>query len=263
VQTAATTATTTTPRIVSREEWLEARKAHLANERALTRARDELARERRALPWVRVEQPYVFETPAGPRTLAELFDGRGQLFVYHFMLTPGSDHLCPGCSFLADHFDAARRHFEHADLTLVAISRAPLAQILPVKKRMGWTFDWVSSHRTSFNYDYGVSFTPEQIAGGNAGYNYGATPYAAEDIHGSSVFAKDESGAVFHTYSTYARGDEALLGAFAFLDMAPKGRDETGTMSWVRLHDEYEDDGRRRPEAGCPSCARAVAAAAE
>ena len=243
------------PRIVSREEWLEARKALLADEKALTRARDKLARERRDLPWVRVEKPYVFDTPAGPRTLADLFDGRGQLFVYHFMLTPGSDHLCPGCSFLADHFDAARRHFEHADLTLVAISRAPLAQILPVKERMGWTFDWASSHGTSFNYDYGVSFTPEQIAAKSTGYNYGTTPYAAADIHGSSVFAKGDAGDVFHTYSTYARGDEAMLGAFSFLDLVPKGRNEQGTMSWVRLHDEYADDGRR-PAAGCPSCAQ-------
>jgi predicted dithiol-disulfide oxidoreductase (DUF899 family) len=165
--------------IVSREEWLQARKAHLASEKALTRMRDQVAEERRRLPWVRVTENYVFDTPQGPRTLADLFDGRGQLYVYHFMLTPGSDHLCPGCSFLADHFDAARRHFEHADLSLAVISRAPLAQILPVKERMGWTFDWVSSHGTSFNYDYGVSFTPEQVASGATGYNYGTTPYAA------------------------------------------------------------------------------------
>jgi predicted dithiol-disulfide oxidoreductase (DUF899 family) len=175
------------------------------------------------------------------------------------MLTPGSDHLCPGCSFLADHFDAARRHFEHADLSLAVISRAPLAQILPVKERMGWTFDWVSSHGTSFKYDYGASFTPEQVASGSTGYNYGTTPYAAEDIHGSSVFARNDAGEVFHTYSTYARGDEALLGTFAFLDLVPKGRNEQGTMSWVRLHDEYEDDGRRHvAAAGC--CGDRVAA---
>lgn len=242
-------------RIVSRQEWLEARKAHLANERALTHARDKLSAERRALPWVRVETPYSFDTPSGRKTLAELFDGRSQLYVYHFMLTPGSDHLCSGCSFLADHFDGARRHFEHADLTLVAISRAPLAQILPVKRRMGWTFDWVSSEGTSFNYDYGASFTPEQVAAKSTGYNYGTTPYASEDIHGSSVFAMNEAGEVFHTYSTYARGDEAMAGAFSFLDLVPKGRNEEGTMSWVRLHDEYEDDGRRA-KAACPPCAQ-------
>ncbi len=242
-------------RIATRAEWLEARKAHLMDERALMHARDKLAEERRALPWVRVETEYVFDTPTGPKTLAELFDGRSQLFVYHFMLAPGSDHLCSGCSFISDHIDAARRHFEHADLSIAVVSRAPLSQILPVKNRMGWTFNWVSSAGTSFNYDFGVSFTPEQIANRDTDYNYGTTPYAEEDIHGSSVFAMSDGGDVFHTYSTYARGDEALLGAFSFLDLVPKGRNEAGTMSWVRLHDEYEDDGRRK--AACPACAPA------
>jgi predicted dithiol-disulfide oxidoreductase (DUF899 family) len=228
-------------RIVSREEWLEARKAHLAAERALTHARDRLLEERRALPWVRVEEEYVFDAAGGRRrTLADLFEGRGQLLVYHFMLAPGAERPCDGCSFLADHVDCARAHFEHADLSFAAVSRAPIAEILKVKERMGWTFEWVSSGGSSFNYDYGVSFTPEQVAAGAAGYNYGTTPYAAEDIHGTSVFAKGEAGEVFHTYSTYARGDEALVGAFAFRDLAPKGRNEQGTMSWVRLRDEYE-----------------------
>jgi len=235
--------------IVSRDAWLKARKTLLAKEKELTHMRDAVSAERRALPWVKVEKTYVFETPTGKKTLADLFDGRSQLMVYHFMLTPGKDHICPGCSFIADHVDAARQHFEHADLSFAAISRAPLAQIEAVKKRMGWRFQWASSNGADFNFDYGVSFTPEQIKSGNIDYNYGATPmkgYKGEDLHGTSVFAKDEKGNVFHTYSTYARGDEALLGAFGFLDLAPKGRNENGTMSWVKLHDEYEERPARK-----------------
>lgn len=229
-------------KIVSREEWTLARKAHLEKERALSHQRDTLYADRRALPWVKVDKDYVFQSTTGPKRLADLFAGRSQLFVYHFMLTPGSDHLCPGCSFLSDHVDGARQHFEHADLSFAAISRAPLARIEEVKKRMGWTFEWVSSGGTSFNYDYGVSFTPEQIAAGEPLYNYGTTPYLGEDIHGSSVFAMGDDGQIYHTYSTYARGDEVLAGAFAFLDMVPKGRNEQGeTMRWVKRHDEYED----------------------
>lgn len=244
-----------TNHIVSREEWLEARKVHLVDERALTHARDVLLEKRRALPWVKVEKDYVFESTTGPKRLADLFQGRSQLLVYHFMLTPGSDHLCPGCSFLSDHVDAARQHFEHADLSFVAISRAPLARILEVKARMAWTFEWVSSAGTSFNFDYGVSFTPEQIEAGEPLYNFGTTPGLGEDIHGTSVFAMGDDGQVYHTYSTYARGNEVLAGAFGFLDMAPKGRNEQGrTMSWVRRHDEYED----APSAAAGSDARAA-----
>lgn len=241
--------------VVARDKWLHARKALLARERELKHLHDAVARERRALPWVAVEKDYVFDTEQGPKRLAELFDGRSQLFVYHFMLTPGSDHLCPGCSFIADHVDAARQHFEHADLSFVAISRAPLSQILPAKKRMGWSFDWASSNGSDFNYDYGVSFTPEQIAAGAPLYNYGTTPGLEEDIHGSSIFARGDDGRVFHTYSTYGRGDEVLLGAFSFLDLTPKGRNEDGTMSWVRRHDDYEDDGRT---VGASCCAAAA-----
>jgi predicted dithiol-disulfide oxidoreductase (DUF899 family) len=231
------------PKIVSRAEWLEARVRHLANEKALTRARDALLEERRALPWVRIEQDYVFGTERGPKRLAELFDGRSQLFVQHFMLAPGSDQICPGCASSADMVDPARRHFEHADLSFVAVSRAPLEQILAAKRRMGWTFEWVSSAGTSFNYDFAVSFTPEQIASGNAPYNYGTVTSPVEDLHGNSVFARNEAGEVYHTYSTYARGAESLCGAFAWLDMVPKGRNEAaGIMNWVRLHDEYEDE---------------------
>lgn len=226
--------------VVTREQWLAARKELLAQEKELTRHRDRVAAARRALPWLKVEKDYVFDTVDGKRTLADLFDGRSQLFVYHFMLTPGSDHICDGCAFLSDHADAARQHFENADLSFIAISRAPLAQILPVKKRMGWTFRWASSDGTSFNYDYGVSFTKEQMGHPSTGYNYGTTHYAAEDLPGASVFAKNDRGEVFHTYSTYARGNETLAGAFSYLDLAPKGRNENGIMSWVRLHDEYD-----------------------
>jgi predicted dithiol-disulfide oxidoreductase (DUF899 family) len=227
-------------RVVSREDWLTARRALLAEERELTHARDRLSAARRALPWVKVDKVYAFDTPDGRKTLADLFDGRSQLAIYHFMLAPGSTHICDGCGFMADHADAARLHFEHADLSFAAVSRAPLVQIEQVKKRMGWRFTWVSSFGSDFNYDYGVSFTDEQIDKGETGYNYGTTPYANPDLPGTSIFAKDEAGQVFHTYSSYARGGELLLGALNWLDLTPKGRNETGTMSWVRLHDEYD-----------------------
>jgi predicted dithiol-disulfide oxidoreductase (DUF899 family) len=236
-------------RIVSRKEWLAARKTLLARERELTHLRDRVNAERRELAWVKVEEDYVFDASEGKVSLADLFDGRSQLVVYHFMLTPGSDHICDGCAFLADHVDAARMHFQHADLSFAAVSRAPLAQIEPVRKRMGWRFRWVSSFGNEFNYDYGVSFTQEQIEKGKTGYNYGTTPYANPDLPGTSVFAKDDVGQVFHTYSTYARGGEVLLGALNWLDLTPKGRNETSTMSWVRLHDEYD----KQPTSCCHS----------
>jgi predicted dithiol-disulfide oxidoreductase (DUF899 family) len=245
-------------KIVTREEWLAARRALLIRERAHTHERDQLSAARRALPWVKLDKPYVFAAPAGNMTLAELFDGRSQLAVYHFMLTPGSDHICDGCAFLADHVDAARGHFENADLSFAAISRAPLAQIEKVRRRMGWRFTWVSSHGGDFNHDFGVSFTYDQIARGATDYNYGTTPYASADLPGTSVFVKDDAGAVFHTYSTYARGGELLLGAFNWLDLTPKGRNETGTMSWVRLHDEYEQPGREASACGHPAPAAAA-----
>ena len=226
--------------IVSRREWLEARKALLAKERAMTHALDALRAERRELPWVRVDKPYVFEGPDGECTLGDLFRGRSQLAIYHFMLTPGSNHVCPGCSYTADHVDAARQHFEHADLSFAAVSRAPLRRIEEVKDRMGWTFPWVSSHDGDFNYDFGVSFTPEDRAAGRAIYNYGTVIRNSPDMFGASIFVKDEKGDIFHTYSTYHRGTELLMGAFNWLDLTPKGRSETGgTMDWVRLHDEY------------------------
>ena len=229
-------------KIATREEWLAARKKLLAKERAMTHELDALRAERRQLPWVRVEKSYMFDGPQGKCTLGDLFRGRSQLAVYHFMLAPGSDHICGGCSFIADHIDAARQHFEHADLAFAAISRAPLERIEQVRRRLGWSFPWVSSHGTDFNYDYGVSFKKEDIAAGRALYNYGTPIKSSEDMHGTSIFAKDESGDVFHTYSTYHRGDELLMGAFNWLDLAPKGRNEAGrTMSWVKLHDTYAE----------------------
>ncbi len=230
------------PKIVSREEWRAARVALLAEERALTHRRDRLNEARRALPWEAVETPYVFQSPAGPLSLADLFQGRGQLFVHHFMLPPGSQSICKGCAGMADHVDAARRHFEHADLSFAAVSRAPIEEIEAARARMGWTFQWVSCAGTSFSRDFGAGFTAEEIASGKTDYNYATTPYAAEDLPAVSIFAKDAAGRVHHTYSAYTRGTEALFTPFNFLDMAPKGRNEGGsTMSWLRLKDEYED----------------------
>nr|WP_294508094.1 thioredoxin family protein [uncultured Rhodopila sp.] len=226
--------------VVSRQEWITARKALLVKERAMTHALDALRAERRQLPRVKVERPYIFEGPEGTCTLGELFGGRSQLAVYHFMLTPGSDHICPGCSFTVDHVDAARRHFEHADLTFTAVSRVPLRRIEEVKQRMGWTFPWVSSQGSDFNFDFGVSFTPDDIAAGRALYNYGTVIRSSQDMFGVSIFVQDDSGAIFHTYSTYHRGIELLMGALNWLDLTPRGRNETrGPMSWVRRHDEY------------------------
>jgi predicted dithiol-disulfide oxidoreductase (DUF899 family) len=242
--------------VVSRADWLAARTALLEREKAHSRAGEELAAARRALPWVAVEKDYVFETEAGPRTLADLFDGRSQLIVYHFMFGPGWEEGCTGCSFLADHYDGANLHLAHHDVTLLAASRAPLAELLPFKRRMGWRFPWVSSAGSDFNYDFDASFRPEDVAAGRATYNY--EPYGGDmqDLHGLSVFVKGEDGRVYHTYSTYGRGGDALIGAHHFLDLTPKGRNEDGTMDWVRLHDRYEDAAAKprhgpAPEASC------------
>ena len=226
--------------IVSREEWLVAREALLPKERAMTHALDTLRAERRQLPWVRIDKPYVFDGPEGACTLGDLFRGRSQLAIYNFMLTPGSDHVCPGCSFIADHIDAARQHFEHADLSFAAVSRVPLQRIEEVRRRMGWRFPWVSSHNSDFNFDFGVSFTPEDMAAGRAIYNYGEVIRDSEDMFGTTIFVQDDDGAIFHTYSTYRRGVELLIGALNWLDLVPKGRNESdGAMSWVRRHDDY------------------------
>jgi predicted dithiol-disulfide oxidoreductase (DUF899 family) len=226
-------------KIVSRDAWLAARTALLAKEREMTHALDALRAERRALPWVKIEKDYVFEGTEGICSLGDLFGGRSQLAIYHFMLTPGSDHICPGCSFISDHVDAARQHFEHADLSFAAVSRVNFRRIEEVRRRMGWGFNWVSSEGSDFNFDFGVSFTPEDRAAGRAIYNYGAVIEKSPDMFGVSVFVKD-GGEVFHTYSTYHRGPELLIGAFNWLDLVPKGRNESkGTMSWVKRHDEY------------------------
>ncbi|HEY1543603.1 MAG TPA: thioredoxin family protein [Xanthobacteraceae bacterium] len=233
----------TVPRpVVSREAWLEARRALLAKEKAATRLRDEVTAERLALPWVKVDKPYVFDTPAGRKTLADLFGPRSQLIIYHFMLGPGWKAGCPGCSFLADHLDGALPHLEHHDVTLVAVARAPLAEIEAYRARMGWRFPWVSSHGSDFNYDFNASFTPEDLADGKVFYNFAETDaaHAAAELPGLSAFYKDAAGNVFHTYSSYARGPEELIGTLMILDRAPKGRNETGTMDFVRRHDEYE-----------------------
>ncbi len=226
-------------RVVSQQDWLAARKQLLSKEKEFTRLRDRLSVERRELPWVKVEKEYVFETPDGKATLADLFDGRSQLMVYHFMFGPGWEQGCPSCSFVSDHIDGANWHLPHRDVTLLAVSRAPLAEIEAFKQRMGWRFKWVSSYGNDFNRDYHVSFTPDEMAQGKVYYNYAMTEFDSEEAPGISVFYKDPSGAVFHTYSAYARGCELLVGAFNWLDLAPKGRNETEIMSWVRLHDEY------------------------
>jgi predicted dithiol-disulfide oxidoreductase (DUF899 family) len=219
-----TTSNLSPPNVVSKEEWLAARKAFFLKEKAITHELDALRVERRRLPWVKVDKPYTFEGPKGKRTLADLFQDRSQLAVYHFMLTPGSDHVCKGCSFVADHIDAARQHFGDADLSFAAISRASLARIEQVKRALGWTFPWVSSHASDFNFDFGVSFNKEDIAAGRANFNYGTPIRSSEDMMGTSIFVRNESGAIFHTYSTFARGIENLMGAFMWLDLTPKGR---------------------------------------
>lgn len=231
-------------RAVSHQEWLAARKALLEREKAFTRERDALSAARRELPWVRVDKAYVFDGPDGKETLADLFDSRSQLIVYHFMFGPEWEQGCPSCSFVSDHIDGANLHLPHRDVTLLAVSRAPLPQIEAFKERMGWRFKWVSSYGNDFNHDYHVSFTKEELAKGKVPYNYGMFE-GHDELPGLSVFYKDENGTVFHTYSAYARGLDMLVGAYNYLDLVPKGRDEAElpwTMAWVRHHDRYGPD---------------------
>jgi predicted dithiol-disulfide oxidoreductase (DUF899 family) len=228
--------------VVSRQQWLAARKKLMAREKELTRLGDQVARERRALPWARIEKTYRFDTPVGPRTLAELFDGRQQLLVQHFMLAPGWEQGCKSCSYMADHTDPTLAHLAQRGVTFVAVSRAPLGEIERFRRRMGWKFPWVSSHDNDFNQDFHVSFTEDERANGTADYNYGDTP-KGEEMPGVSVFWKDDTSQVFHTYSTYGRGVEVMMHTYRLLDLTPKGRDEDGlsfTMEWVRHHDRYE-----------------------
>jgi len=231
-------------KVVSEKEWLVARKAHLAKEKEFTRVRDELSRQRRELPWVKVDKTYVFDGPRGKETLTELFDGRSQLLVYHFMFGPDWEEGCKSCSLLADHFDGAAVHLAHRDVTLLAVSRAPLPQIEAFKRRVGWRFKWVSSFGSDFNRDYHVSFSKDEMAQGKVSYNYASSEFPSEEAPGASVFYKDAGGDVFHTYSAYARGLDILVGAYNYLDLVPKGRDEDAlpfTMAWVRHHDRYDD----------------------
>jgi predicted dithiol-disulfide oxidoreductase (DUF899 family) len=236
-----------THRIVSPEEWLEARKALWAKEKELTHLRDTLAVERRALPWVKVEKAYVFDAPWGQATLGDLFDGRSQLFVKHFMMGPGQISQCVGCSLEVDHLEGLLVHLENHDVSYVAVARAPIDEIEIVRKRMGWRFTWVSSYHSEFNYDFHVSFTPAQIAAGRAFYNYEYVNPGLADRSGDSVFVKDDAGQIFHTYSTYGRGGEEFLGIYRYLDATPKGRNEPGPYNtladWVRPHDRYGQGG--------------------
>ena len=229
--------------VVSHSEWLKARTQFLAKEKQLTRLRDELARERRDLPWERVEKSYTFANGEGKAQLQELFNGSSQLIVYHFMLGPGWEAGCPSCSFLADQFDAMRPHLLARDVNLVAVSRAPWAEIAAFQGRMGWKFPWYSSYGTDFNRDFGVSFTKEEFESGKMHYNYTVQKFPNEEAPGASVFTRNTTGDVFHTYSTYGRGLDMMLNAYNFIDLTPKGRDEQDLpwpMAWVRHHDKYE-----------------------
>jgi len=235
-------------KIVSQQEWIEARKALLAHEKEFTRARDRLSEERRALPWVKVDKAYSFDSPDGKKTLADLFKGKSQLVVQHFMFAPDWNEGCKSCSFWADGFDRMIPHLAARDTTLVAVSRAPLSKLLPFKQRMGWTFDWVSSGHNDFNADYGVTFSPEQIAKGEPKYNFGTTPFYGPELPGISVFYRDEAGDIFHTYSCYARGLDMMNAAYQYLDLTPLGRHEDGLpypMDWVRLRDQYQPEATK------------------
>lgn len=227
--------------VVSREEWLSARKAHLAREKEFTRLRDQLSAQRRQLPWVKVDKPYEFEGSDGKQTLAELFEGRSQLVVYHFMFHPDWEEGCKSCSFWADNFNGIIIHLNHRDVSMVAISRAPLVKLEAYRKRMGWSFKWLSSLHSDFNRDYHVSFTPEEIKGA-VDYNYQRGKFPVAEAPGISVFYMDKDGNIYHTYSCYARGLDMLNGTYHYLDLVPKGRDEQGlshSMEWLRRRDQY------------------------
>ena len=242
----------TTHAVVSREQWVEARRALLAKEKENTRERDELARQRRELPWVKIEQDYVFDAPHGQVKLADLFGPHSQLIVYHFMFGPNWAEGCPSCSFVCDHLDGATVHLAARDVSLVMVSRAPLPKIAAFKARMGWRFPWVSSHGSSFNDDFHVHFSKEEHAAGDVYYNYAREAFPSEEAPGASAFYKDpQTGEVFHTYSVYARGLDTLITSYVLLDMVPKGRDEGALpfgMAWVRHHDRYTGGGFLDPD---------------
>lgn len=257
MSTANTETSTENHTIVPRDQWLAERKTLLAQEKELTRLRDQVAAERRALPWVHVEKNYVFDTPQGKRSLAELFEGRRQLMVQHFMFGPGWEQGCPSCSYMADHTAGMQIHLEHRDVSFVAVSRATLPEIERFRRRMGWQFAWVSSNGSDFNYDFHVSFRPQDRVDGTVNYNYGMTEFPAEEAPGISLFYKDGEGRVFHTYSTYGRGVEVMMGTYNMLDLTPKGRDEHDgfyKMDWVRHHDRYESQAVFTPAPEAASC---------
>ncbi|MBA2963128.1 MULTISPECIES: DUF899 domain-containing protein [Ramlibacter] len=247
--------------VVPHERWLAQRRALLAQEKELTHLRDRIAAQRRALPWVRLEKPYVFDTTEGQRPLADLFDGRSQLLVQHFMFGPGWTQGCPSCSFMADHIAGMEVHLAHRDLSVLVVSRAPLAELQAFRRRMGWPFRWVSSDGNDFNHDFRVSFTPEERARGAVDYNFGPTDFPSEEAPGISLFYRDDAGTVFHTYSTYGRGVEAMMGTYDLLDLAPKGRDEHNPnypMDWVRHHDRYEPASAGKAQAVAASSCHAT-----
>ena len=229
--------------VATREEWLAARKELLAEEKAFMRQRDTLSAKRRQLPWVKVEKNYTFQGPNGECSLADLFGDKSQLIVQHFMFGEDWEEGCPSCSFWADGFNGMTIHMAHRDAAFVAISNAPYPKLEAYKKRMGWTFNWVSSHGSSFNFDYRVSYTKEQLGSGSADYNFGKS-FASEEAPGTSIFAKDAAGNVYHTYSCYARGLDNMNAAYQYIDLLPKGRDEDElpfSMAWVRRHDQYDN----------------------
>ena len=248
--------------VVSKEEWTAARLLLLAREKELTAQRDLVSAERRRLPWLQVDKSYVFDGPRGQTTLADLFEGRSQLIVYHFMFGPGWKEGCPSCSFLSDHIDGAVPHLAQRDISLAVVSHAPMVALAAFRQRMGWRFHWVSSSGNDFNHDYNVSFTPQALAGGKFYYNYRMNDVEGEgmqELHGISVFCQDGQGNIFHTYSSYARGADSLVGAYHYMDLTPKGRDEGGLpfpMAWVRHHDRYESGAR--PQEAAPAPARAT-----
>lgn len=243
--------------LASPEEWLAARRALLTKEKAHMRAGDALAAERRALPWLKIQKNYTFDTANGPRTLAGLFDGHRQLIVHHLMFAPDWEAACPGCSFQAEHIGGPAQHLEHHDVKVLAVSRAPLEKLLAYRQRMQWHFDWVSSYGQEFNYDFHVSFTPEQVRQGRIDYNFGTITvdprYVSEELPGVSVFALGDDGAVFLTYSTFARGLDMLLTADHYLDLTPEGRNEKAYPGWPRRHDEYPEKSASGAAAACCS----------
>jgi len=230
--------------VVSEQEWVTARQALMQKEKEFTHLRDELSEQRRLLPKLKIEKDYRFKDPDGEVSLQDLFAGNSQLVVYHFMFGPDWEEGCPSCSFWADNYDGTSSHLAHRDISLVAISRAPIEKLLAYKQRMGWNFDWVSSLDSDFNFDFGVSFTEEQLNSDEPNYNFGTAKFTGAEAPGFSVFSKDESGTIYHTYSTFARGLDILNSAYHIMDMTPKGRDESElpfTMAWLKRHDQYED----------------------